>query len=319
MPGFGDGGGLAEFASQNGFVIDETGNEAWAFYQESAGADGAVSERAVVNRDGSTIHSEYAAPREAGFDERHTVTTPEGEKVTFERADQAQTIRFGGADGEIVGRSVWASDGPKLDATIQPVFAPMVVGPAVILGGAILFNWQSPFNGSDGQQAVMGFNAREFRPSTPGALDLDFSGRVTEAEAIAACKYLPEMQARLDGVVARAGALRDYPSGAAYGSYVHKQLKDEIDEAGYPDLHAERSFLKELNELQRERVRYGGTGSIRIDAIEYRPDGTVCVYDFKTGSAGITTSRAYLLGRAGYFSTMTRSRAIVIEVRPSKR
>lgn len=319
MPGFGEEGGLAEFAPEDGFVVDDTGDEAWAFYEESTAQDGTVSERAVVNRDGSTIHSEYAASREAGFDERHTVTTPKGDKVIFETTDQAQTIRLGNSNGEIVSRSVWAPDGPTLEPTIQPAFAPIVVAPALVIGGAILFNWQSPFNGSDGQQAVMGFNAREFRPSGSGALDLDFSGRVTQEEAVAACKYLPEMQARLDDVVAGAGVVRDYPSAAAYGSYVHKQLKDQIDQARYPDLYAERSFLKELNELQRERVRYGAGGSIRIDAIEYRPDGTVCVYDFKTGSAGVGASRAYVLGRAGYFSALARSRAIVIEVRPNRR
>lgn len=319
MPGFGDGGSLADFASEDGFVIDETGDEAWAFFEESTDSDGEVLERAIVNRDGSTIHSEYAASREPGFDERHTVTTPEGEKITFETTDKTQTVREGGPDGEIVGRSVWSADGPTFEPTIQPAFAPLAVAPALIVGGAILFNWQSPFNGSDGQQAVMGFNAQEFRPSAPGALNLGFSGRVAEEEAVTACKYLPEMQVRLDDVVARAGAVRDYPSAATYGSYVHKQLKDQIDQARYPDLYAERSFLKELNELQQERVRYGAARSIRIDAIEYRPDGTVCIYDFKTGSAGVGPSRAYVLARAGYFSTLTRSRAIVIEVRPGRR
>lgn len=75
MPGFGPEGGLAETGPGDGFVIDETSEEAWAFYEESRDEEGDVAERAIVNRDGSMIHSEYAASREAGFDERHTVTT----------------------------------------------------------------------------------------------------------------------------------------------------------------------------------------------------------------------------------------------------
>lgn len=53
----------------------------------------------------------------------------------------------------------------------------------------------------------MGFNAREYRPeeSANGKLDLSYSGRVSQEEAEKACRYLPDMQARLDDAVAKAG------------------------------------------------------------------------------------------------------------------
>ena len=196
------------------FVVDETGEETWAFYEESRDEAGDVAERAIVNRDGSTIHSEYAASRQAGFDERHTVTTSEGDKVTFETIERTQTMRIGGPDGEIVGRTVWTPGGPEPDATIQPAFAPLAVAPALIIGGAILFNWQSSQNG-DGQQAVTAFEANEYRPSSPNLLDLRFAGRVSQEEAEAACKCLPDLQVRLDDVVARAGSVKDYPFGCS--------------------------------------------------------------------------------------------------------
>ncbi|AMJ62006.1 hypothetical protein [Bosea sp. PAMC 26642] len=320
-PGFGfdGGGGLAEFAPDGGTVLDESGDEAWSSYDEGWSDDGSIFERDIVNRDGSTIQSEYAASRIAGFDERHTVTLDSGEKVNFETTDRTQTIRYGGADGEIVSRTLWTPDGPEADATIQPAFAPMVVAPAIIIGGAILFNWQSPSNGIDGQQAVMGFNAREYQPSAPGALDLSLSGRVTDEEATAACKYLPDMQTLLDEEVGKAGSIKDYPSEAAYGTYIHKQLEQRIKENRFHDLYPERSFLKQVEEGRLSGAEYGQSGTVRIDAIEYRLDGTVCVYDFKTGAAGLGTSRSYILGRAAYFSRFSRSRAIVMEVRPTKR
>lgn len=214
MPGFGPEGGLAEAGPGDGFVVDETGEETWAFYEESRDEAGDVAERAIVNRDGSTIHSEYAASRQAGFDERHTVTTSEGDKVTFETIERTQTMRIGGPDGEIVGRTVWTPGGPEPDATIQPAFAPLAVAPALIIGGAILFNWQSSQNG-DGQQAVTAFEANEYRPSSPNLLDLRFAGRVSQEEAEAACKCLPDLQVRLDDVVARAGSVKDYPFGCS--------------------------------------------------------------------------------------------------------
>ncbi len=319
MPGFGPEGGLAETGPGDGFVVDETGEETWAFYEESRDKEGDVAERAIVNRDGSTIHSEYAASRQAGFDERHTVTTPEGDKVTFETIERIQTMRFGGPGGEIVGRTLWTPDGPEPDATIQPAFAPLAVAPALLIGGAILFNWQSSQNG-DGLQAVMGFNAREFRPSenTSGALDLSYVGKVEQSAAEAACRYLPELQSRLDRAVSAAGPANNFPHAAIYGTFVHQHLKGQIEDARYPDLKAERSFAKQMLEsTPQEFVRYGYPRSVRIDAYELREDGTLCVYDFKTGRRGIDERRWKELAAAPFRAIGNIPRVVVIEVRPS--
>ncbi len=214
MPGFGPEGGLAEGGPGDGFVVDETGAESWAFYEESRDEAGAVAERAVVNRDGSTIHSEYAASRQAGFDERHTVTTPEGDKVTFETTERTQTIRFGGPDGDIVGRTVWTPGRPEPDATIQQVLAPPLVAPGVIvLGGAILFNWQSSQNGSDGQQAVMALKANEFAPGSTFP-EMSWVGRITDDEVRAACPRMPEVESRLADAIARSGGIGNYSTAS---------------------------------------------------------------------------------------------------------
>lgn len=181
MPGFGPEGGLAEGGPGDGFIVDETGEESWAFYEESRDEAGAVAERAVVNRDGSTIHSEYAASRQTGFDERHTVTTPEGDKVIFETTERTQTMRARGPDGDVIARSVWTPDGPSAQVTVQPVFADKLLA-----NGAVLFGWLSSQNG-DGLQAVMGFNAREFRPGTSNSLQLGYVGQLSEEEVEAAC------------------------------------------------------------------------------------------------------------------------------------
>jgi hypothetical protein len=194
--GPGAGSGLAETGSGTGNVVDETGQEAWQAYDRGWSDDGSIFEREIVNRDGSTIQSEYAASRAAGFDERHTVTLPGGEKTTFETEGRTQTIRDGGPDGEVISRTVWAPGGPEADASVQPAFHQPPSKQGQVAPGTILFGWLSPYNRVDGQQAVMGFIARDFRPSEAGRLDLSFVGQISQKEAEAACRYLPEMISR---------------------------------------------------------------------------------------------------------------------------
>lgn len=173
---------------------------------------------------------------------------------------------------------------------------------------------------SGGRFVLSSRHKREFRPSTPGALDLTFSGRVTEDEAIAACKYLPDMQARLDDVVAKAGSVRDYPSPAVYGTYVHQRLREQIDAMDRLDLRAEVSASKIAAETAGTLPPpYGYPRTIRIDAVEYRKDGTVCVYDFKTGKSGMTRQRFLEIGRGGLSYVDKPMRAIVIQIRPTAR
>jgi hypothetical protein len=56
-----------------------------------------------------------------------------------------------------------------------------------------------------------------------------------------------------------------------------------------PDQHrtAEESFIK-TNDIY---LRYGTPGSIRVDVYERTRDGSVCVYDMKTGTGPLTAAR----------------------------
>ena len=310
--GFGEAGGLAEFASEDGFVIDETGDEAWAFYEESTGADGEVSERAIVNRDGSTIHSEYAASREAGFDERHTVTTPEGDKTVFETTDKTQTIREGGPDGEVIARTVWTPDGPEALATVQPAYADKLA-----VGGALLFGWFSSRNGLDGAQAVMGLNARDFLVDEAGRLEPAAVVQLSDSELEAACLRWVDVKGFADRAANAAGSVDLYPSPAVYGTSVHTRFRSFIDDLHDPYFKAEISFMKQGSEpTESALVRYGYPKSVRVDAYEYRDDGTLCVYDLKTGRAGVSRFRADILANATRAGFRNIRRVIVTEVRP---
>ncbi|WP_173043273.1 hypothetical protein [Bosea sp. ANAM02] len=292
----------------------------WSSLDEGWNEDGSIFEQTVTDGEGTTIQSEYAASRAAGFDERQTVIDRDGSKTSFETTGNVQSIYVGGPDGDLVGRTIWTPSGPEPDATVQPAFAPLVAAPTIVTGGAVLFGWMSPLNGSDGQQAVMGFNAREYQlgDGTTGKFDLSYSGRITEEQAELACRRLPEVQELAGRAVNAAGSPELYPSRTLYGTGVHSYFKNYVEDRKDPYFRAERSLLKEQEEgVYRESVPYGYPQSIRTDAYEYRRDGTLCVYDLKTGKAGLTDRRADMLANAARFGFETLRRIIVIEVRPN--
>lgn len=296
------------------------GDEPWTSYAESFHDDGSLASTGVSHRDGSRIYSEYAKPGEASdWDERHTVTLPTGEKVTFETSGRTQTIREGGPDGRVLSKSTWEPGGPEPEATVQQAFAPPVIVPAVVVAGAVLFSWLSEQNSPGGQQAVMAFVPRDYQPSqNPGKLDLKFVGPLSKEEVEQACRRMPETQQFADRAARAAGHPNQFPSMQAYGTDVHKRFEKFVNDLHDINYRAERSFLKEGFEAPLDReIYYGYRGSVRVDAYEYNPDtGTLCVYDLKAGSRGMSITRSDVLARATSLGFNNVRRIILVEVRP---
>ena len=316
----GGGGSAANNPDLPGFGSPDA-DTGWASLGEGWNEDGSIFEQAVTDGQGTTIQSEYAASRDAGFDERQTVIQPDGNKTSFETTGNVQSIYQGGPEGDLVARTIWTPSGPEPDATVQPAFAPLLAAPTILLGGAILFNWQSPLNGSDGQQAVMGFNARDYQlgDGTTGKLDLSFSGRITEEQAELACQRLPDVRNLADRAANAAGSPDLYPSPTVYGTDVHTRFARYVKDLNDLKFQAERSFLKERMEgVNGQKVPYGYPRSIRVDAYEYRDDGTLCVYDLKTGKAGLSDRRADILANVIKLGFKPVRRIIVMEVRPKQ-
>lgn len=290
----------AAFSSALNFgdvVADTSGEESWAFYQEATRPDGSLAERAIVNRDGSTIQSEFAEPGRAGdWDERHTVTLPDGGKTTFETSGRTQTIRDGGPDGEVVSRATWTERGPEPEATVQQAFLPVIVAApaaaeATITMGLMLFTWLSARNKIDGLQAVAGFSAREFQGSANTSSTLNFVGNLTEQEADRACKRRNTVQELLDEAARDAGSPSNYPNPGAYGSAVHVRVKRGVDKENDPHFRAEISAFKEGISGDGSR-RYGLRDTLRADVVEMASETTACGYEIKTGDAVLGPKRA---------------------------
>lgn len=98
---------------------------------------------------------------------------------------------------------------------------------------------------------------------------------------------------------------------------MHKQLADTINGPGGYRQPADANFRAEYSLIKSEEAKhYGEAGSIRVDVLENVGNGTVCVYDIKTGDKGMNVSRmdeiAFNVNRL-YPGTL---RVIVIETRP---
>jgi hypothetical protein len=314
---------------------DETGEESWSSYANGYRPDGSLAEEAVINRDGSRITSEYSAAGDGHtWDERHTVTLPDGSRTVFERSGDTQTVYDG--EGNQISKSTWTDAGPEPDAAAQQVF----LGPALGVGarvakgveaGLTLFTWLSTRNGPD-SAAVFAFNAHDFRnegtPETPSVI---WAGKLNREEVQATCKQLKTMQDFTDKAFEQVKESNDYRGPADFGSKVHKKIADSVRNERDPFFRAEFSLFKSLEAYKNQQLpkltddgmvypneNYGKLDTYRMDALEYRPEiETTCVYDPKTGKEGFRRGRMSELALTIYRVFPNTKRSIMIEVRPS--
>lgn len=301
----------------------EYGNDgdSWSSVTTTYDDNGDVVAQAVTNRDGSTIQSEFnRTGTNQGFDERHTVATPDGARITFATAGDTQTITDT-KTGEVLGKTTWTDNGPEPDASVQlarfPQPLPNTVEEVVKgLGAAVtaataLFTWLSKHN-DDGGAAVFSFKANEFGPGADPKLEAEWVGRVSRDDVDNACPRHGEVQLRTDAAAFRAVSDPTFTNAATYGTAVHKLLEIDINGLRDSNFRAEESFIK------GETERYGFPGTIRIDVLENVRNGTVCVYDIKTGRTELSLARSAEIARAVYGHFGGTTRILVIQVKPRR-
>lgn len=181
----------------------------------------------------------------------------------------------------------------------------------ILAMGLALLDRMSRQNGPD-SQAILQFNAREYNPATQLGVGLDFIRQIDRNQTENYCPRLPQVQEMTDFFAADVKKRLPDLSPQQYGNEVHLQLRDWIRAQDDSKFNAEISVLKGVMD---DRL-YGATGSIRIDALENVDTETVCIYDIKTGRAGLAPGRAFELAREAYKASSSVRRIVVTEVRP---
>jgi hypothetical protein len=304
-------------------IRDTSGEEAWSFYYNQYRPDGSLAEQVVFNRDRSRIISEFSQPDGGeSWDERHTVITPDGSKLTFETSGDTQTIYD--AEGRPLSATTWTEHGPEAQPIVQQAFLG-AIAPAVAASielGLVLLTWLSSRNGPDGT-AIFAFRADEYRMPDDDSLPQTamFVGRLSEEEVGRACPKLGIVQEETTKAAAAIDR-SDYPTAAEYGTAVHTNLHDQIVDMNEPDLTSEVSLLKTVGETgapprpKDYDAHHGQKGSIRIDVLELTKTDTVCVYDIKTGKSRLYPGRTREIARAVQRRYPGAKTFIVTEVRP---
>ena len=304
--------------------FDDADEEAWESVTSTHRPDGTLAEQEVVNRDGSRIHSQFSLdPHMAGWDERHTIVLPDGQRITFENNGDTQTIY--GADGQPISASTWTNNGPEPEAVLQQAFAPaVVVGVAAVRAtvqaALVLGTWLAGRNGLDGT-AVVSFPVTVYQPDADKKVHPIWVGRLKDKELEDSCPKYAKVQNQTNNA-ASATSRVNYPNAATYGTAVHWQLHDQIrdlNKKGEKKLHSEVSYLKTVAESGNKPVNYGTKGSIRVDVLENTDSGAVCVYDIKTELSGLYPGRSLEIAGAVYKYYPNAQSIIVIEMRPSRR
>jgi hypothetical protein len=229
------------------------------------------------------------------------------------------------------GGGQWVSGGGSLlhDAQYAPPSrtSPRITGRigALIQGGRMAWDaynrWaehQESYPNDGSARAIIEFENREYRPVEGGqVLDIVGTKLLTREETRIACPRLDEVQSRVDRIDAK--VRMDYPNLSAqqHGTAVHVILSNEIKAQGDPDFRAEVSILKSA--AARYEASYGERGTVRIDILERADLVTACIYDLKTGKAGLSAARSIEIAGEVYKNFAIKpTRIIVTEVRPKR-
>ena len=108
------------------------GGGQWSPSGGGGGAPTKTQQRTLLDGGGEVLSIRVRSGR-GDWDEQHRVITPDGESRLFETEGDVQTIRDG-QTGEVLSRATFAGSGTPPEATIRPVFLPVVpfvVAPAV--------------------------------------------------------------------------------------------------------------------------------------------------------------------------------------------
>ena len=253
-------------------------------------------------RDGTQVHSTFA-----GMAVSAGVMPAGGQAISIEKRDGVQRTYLG-SDRSLLTEVRWSANG--LQMASPRVHVAQATGDPGVPFSFNIFQVPKLFP----LAAMVGlYNALQAKPDSLGAgsadvpvmafkvwTDAEGQGAGVSVEALTVeqvsqlCKRLPAVQTWTDAAATKLGPLKASMSTQSWGTAVHKSveqtivaLKNEFS-VDYQDVWPELSLDTSGNNAQ-----YGQATSTRLDVLEDRRAdlGAVCVYDIKTGDAGLSSAR----------------------------
>jgi hypothetical protein len=300
---------------------DDTGKERWNSQIETYSADGSIAQEQVFNRDGSEIRSSH----DPGGSERHKIKLPDGRIFEVEQSGDAQRIYD--ADGTLISTRIWGEFGSESSPVIlarapqstRPpsgrgaVISAFLSGVGTALG--LLYEQMVRRRSGSGDVTVLEFYAREYKSGDEGDSKPQpiFVTQLSEDQVRSVCGKYQDVMERLARIEVQVRKDKPGLKGARYGTEVHRRIEEEINGAGrtpetaqWKHYRAEYSMRKESIAVaqdpqsvsiptepseDRKPARRNARGTVRVDIMEELSDGTICVYDVKTGEAILSTER----------------------------
>lgn len=304
-----DGGGAG------GSPIDRLprGGGRWASLDAGEPGSGAP-QRTLL--DGGEVLTLRVRSGRGDWEEQHTVVTPDGESRIFETSGETQTIRDG-QTGAVLSRTTFSPSGIAAEATIQPAFlpaVPFVVAPAVAATmEAAAFLFVVLRSRKDGFGTAFGMTAQGYKFDSEDKVSLPtpWVGRLSESDLSVACPRSEEVQRKTNEMAAEIKARFPKLTPQQFGNALHGGLAAYYGTPKDPDMRAELS----LDGTDKE-ARYGSPGTLRLDLFERTPRNMVCVYDYKTGGAEMTATRALQLAQAARLFHPSAQGIVIIQVKP---
>jgi hypothetical protein len=233
---------------------------------------------------------------------RHTVSLPGGRRFVFQTEGTSQTVLDGA--GNPVSKTLWTPHGPMSQPVVRLASSDDTQG--VFDAARQLYNRLSATNTRD-QKACLAFTAKEFQPNGSLLTPLSFVGMLSRAETEKVCTKLQLVQRLSDEAMQEAKLTGPYANATVFGTAVHTRLRRKILQLEDPTLKPEVSILKKVQEAPLD------LSAVRVDVLENRGVGPICVYDLKTGRRGLSAARTieFATRLLGYGRPI-----IVIELRP---
>ncbi|MGU3362171.1 hypothetical protein ACLBWX_17740 [Methylobacterium sp. M6A4_1b] len=309
-----DGGRWVSDGGAGRDATDRSRSGRWASL-DATDPDSEAPQRTLLDGGGEVLTLRIRSGR-GDWEEQHTVVTPAGETRIFENAGETQAIRDG-QSGAVLSRTTFSPSGIEAEATAQSAFLPVVpfvVGPAVAAtmeAAALLF---VVLRGrKDGFGTAMGLTARgyEFDPKDRISLPTPWVGQLDKSALSRACPRSGEVQEKTDEVARDIEARLPNLTAQQFGNALHSRLAGYYQKLEDPDMRAELS----LDGTETE-ARYGTAGTLRLDLYEKTPNNMVCIYDYKTGGAEMTASRALQLAHVARLFYPYAKGIVIVQVKP---